>query len=78
MRRVGIFGGSFDPPHRAHYEIASLATERIPLDLLYFIPSYQAPLKGHRSYASPEHRAAMVELLAATRKGWEVHSYEIQ
>ena len=78
MRRVGIFGGSFDPPHRAHYEIASLATERVPLDLLYFVPSYKAPLKGHQSYASPEHRVAMVELLVVMRTGWEVCTYEIQ
>lgn len=58
--------------------MAALATERIPLDLLYFVPSYQAPLKGHQSFASPEHRVAMVELLAAMRPVWDVYTYEIQ
>lgn len=78
MRRVGIFGGSFDPPHRAHFEMALLATERVPLDLLYFIPSYQAPLKEHQPFTEPNHRVAMVKMLAGMRAGWAVHTYEIK
>jgi nicotinate-nucleotide adenylyltransferase len=78
MRRVGIFGGSFDPPHRAHIKMALLATERVPLDLLYFIPSYQAPLKEHQPLAAPEHRVAMLEQLTEMRAGWAVDNYEIK
>ncbi|MFC1548057.1 nicotinate (nicotinamide) nucleotide adenylyltransferase [Candidatus Neomarinimicrobiota bacterium] len=78
MRRVGIFGGSFDPPHRAHIKMALLATESIPLDLLYFIPSYQAPLKEHQPLAAPEHRVAMLEQLTGMQTGWSVHTYEIK
>ena len=78
MTRLGIFGGSFDPPHNAHLEIATLAMERIPLDTLYFIPSYQAPLKSHPPEAPARHRLAMVKLLAEMRTDWEVLTYEIE
>jgi nicotinate-nucleotide adenylyltransferase len=78
MRSVGIFGGSFDPPHTAHIQMALLATERIPLDFLYFIPSYQAPLKEHQPLAAPEHRVAMLEQLTGVRTDWAVHTYEIR
>lgn len=78
MTRLGIFGGSFDPPHNAHLEIATLAMERIPLDTLCFIPSYQAPLKSHPPQAPARHRLAMVKLLAEMRTDWEVLTYEIE
>lgn len=78
MTRLGIFGGSFDPPHNAHLEIATLAMEQIPLDTLYFIPSYQAPLKSHPPKAPARHRLAMVKLLAEMRTDWEVLTYEIE
>ena len=77
MKRIGIFGGSFDPPHRAHLEIATRATEQIPLDTLYFVPSYRSPLKGQPAVASAHHRMAMIQLLAGLRTEWQVLSYEI-
>jgi len=77
MTGLGIFGGSFDPPHNAHMDIATLATERIPLDTLYFVPSYQAPLKSQPPVASARHRLAMVTLLAQIRPGWQVLTYEL-
>ena len=78
MTSLGIFGGSFDPPHNAHLEIATLAMERIPLDTLYFVPSYQAPLKSHPPQAPARHRLAMVKLLAKMRTDWEVLAYEME
>ncbi len=78
MTRLGIYGGSFDPPHNAHLDIATLALERIPLDTLYFVPSYQAPLKSHPPQASAQHRLAMVKLVAEMRPDWGVLTYEIE
>ncbi len=77
MKRIGIFGGSFDPPHRAHLEMATRVTEQIPLDTLYFVPSYQSPLKPKPAVASAHHRMAMIQLLAGLRDEWQVLSYEI-
>lgn len=77
MTRLGLFGGSFDPPHNAHVEIATLAMELIPLGTLYFVPSYQAPLKSHPPRAPARHRLAMVTLLAEMRPDWQVLTYEV-
>ena len=77
MRRVGIFGGSFDPPHQAHKEIATLAISRVPLDKLYLVPAWRALLKDHAPMAAAEHRLAMVKLLAAELPGAEALTYEL-
>ncbi len=61
MKRIGIFGGAFDPPHRAHLVLAQLAVEALELDELYIIPTGQAWHKA-RTLSSPEHRLAMTQL----------------
>ncbi len=43
--RIGIFGGSFDPPHLGHLIVAESAIEELKLDLLYIIPTYLPPHK---------------------------------
>jgi nicotinate-nucleotide adenylyltransferase len=76
MRRVGIFGGSFDPPHNAHVDMALYATKQVPLDILYLVPSYRAPLKSHPPEALVRDRLVMVELMAEMRPEWKVLTYE--
>jgi nicotinate-nucleotide adenylyltransferase len=44
-KKVGIFGGSFDPPHRAHLEISKLAIKKLSLDLVYWCVTKKNPLK---------------------------------
>ena len=39
MKKIGILGGTFDPPHNAHYEIARRAIEQYQLESVIFIPS---------------------------------------
>ena len=46
MKQWGILGGSFDPPHKAHVEMANLATKQVPLDGLYLVPCYDALLSA--------------------------------
>ncbi|UCH09181.1 MAG: nicotinate (nicotinamide) nucleotide adenylyltransferase [Fidelibacterota bacterium] len=77
MRRIGLFGGSFDPPHNAHVEMARLATKEVPLDILFFVPAYEAPLKSHPPEARMQDRLAMVNIMAAMRPEWQVLTYEI-
>lgn len=58
--RLGIFGGSFDPPHIGHLLVAQDAIEALSLDQLMVVPAATQPLKQqHRT--SAVHRLAMVQ-----------------
>lgn len=74
---MGVFGGTFDPPHVGHLLLASDAVERLPLDLLVFVPAAQQPLKG-RAGAAPEDRLAMTRLLAADDPRFVVDPVEVE
>ena len=63
--RLGIFGGSFDPPHIGHLLTAGDAAERLRFDRVVFIPAAVQPLKAGRAYASAEHRLEMTRLMVA-------------
>lgn len=45
---MGIFGGTFDPPHNAHIKLARFAIRRLQLDCVYFVPAAIHALKKHR------------------------------
>jgi nicotinate-nucleotide adenylyltransferase len=61
VRRVGLFGGSFDPVHEAHLALAHAALDQLRLDELRWIPAGQ-PWQKARQLAPAEHREAMVRL----------------
>ena len=56
-----MFGGAFDPPHKAHVALAKTAIETLELDELRIIPTGQAWHKA-RSLSAPGHRLAMTRL----------------
>lgn len=58
--RIGMFGGAFDPPHRAHRALAEAAITQLGLDVLHILPTGQAWHKA-RSLTPAEHRVAMCE-----------------
>lgn len=57
--RIGLFGGSFDPPHRAHLALARTALAQLALDELRWLPAGRPWQKSHE-LASAEDRRAMV------------------
>jgi nicotinate-nucleotide adenylyltransferase len=61
-RRVGIFGGTFDPVHQGHLIMAAEALERLRLDELLFVPARRPSHKRSRGLAPIEHRIAMLRL----------------
>lgn len=63
MTRIGLFGGSFNPPHLAHLALARLARDSLQLDELRWLPAGQPWQKPEADLAPAEHRAAMVRLL---------------
>ncbi len=63
--KIGIFGGTFDPPHIGHLVIAEHALAQLCLDAVWFVPVGQPPHKpNHRITAAP-HRLAMTMLATA-------------
>ncbi|MEX1167502.1 MAG: nicotinate (nicotinamide) nucleotide adenylyltransferase [Hydrogenophaga sp.] len=59
--RIGVFGGSFDPPHVAHRALAEAALAQLDLDVLHILPTGQAWHKA-RPLSLAAHRLAMCEL----------------
>lgn len=75
--RIGLLGGSFDPPHTGHLLAASDAFEALVLDRLLFVPASTQPLKAGRAAASPEQRLAMARLLVGDDQRFDVDPIEV-
>jgi nicotinate-nucleotide adenylyltransferase len=74
--RLGIFGGSFDPPHLGHLLPVIDASESLGLDEVHFVPAAIQPFKVGRATASPAHRLAMTERLVAGVPGFSADPTE--
>lgn len=77
-RRVAFFGGSFDPVHNGHIEIARKLTALFELDEFVFIPAFHAPHKRSRKPVSPFHRFAMLSLVTAENEKLSVSTIELE
>ena len=75
--RLGIYGGSFDPPHLGHLLPVIDAAEQLELDGVRFVPAAIQPLKVGRASASPADRLAMTERLVQGIPGFSVDPAEI-
>ena len=76
--RVGLLGGTFDPPHVGHWLVAVDAFEALRLDRLVFVPAARQPLKQHREMAPPEARLAMVRAMAEGDPRFAVDPIEME
>ena len=61
-KKIGILGGSFDPIHQGHLNIAQSAYEEYHLDEVWFIPAGHSPNKNEKKMTPAETRAEMVSL----------------
>ena len=59
---VGLFGGSFSPPHNGHVRLAKLFRDAVCLDVLYVMPAGIAPHKAADAFGTPQARLAMTRL----------------
>ena len=75
--RLGIFGGTFDPPHTGHLLAASDAYEVMELDRLIFVPSARQPLKVGAVEGSPAQRLEMLRRMTRDDPRFEVDPVEI-
>jgi nicotinate-nucleotide adenylyltransferase len=77
VHRLGVFGGAFDPPHVAHFELARAAIDAFELDAIRIFPTGQAWHKS-RTLSAPEHRLAMAKLAFAALPQAIVDSRELE
>lgn len=77
MARIGLFGGSFNPIHSGHINLAVSVMEKLMLDKVIFIPSGLAPHKSSSEYADSADRLEMCRLATEEYENFEVSDYEI-
>ena len=76
LKKIGLFGGSFDPVHSAHVALAQVALTQLQLDAVRWVPAGQ-PWQKARALASPAHRAAMVQLAIADEPRFTLERCEL-
>lgn len=77
-RRIVLFGGTFDPIHLGHTEVASDAAKKINAGKVIFVPAKRSPLKGFSPRASDRDRLEMIALAIADKKNFEVSDFELK
>ena len=78
MKKIGLFGGSFDPVHLGHLLVAQAACEEAGLDRLYFIPAAQSPFKPGVTTAPAAERLRLLRLALAGKPNYEIDDQEIK
>jgi nicotinate-nucleotide adenylyltransferase len=76
--RIGILGGTFDPPHIGHLWLATLAADAIGLDRVLFMPAAQPPHKDHAAVTSASDRLLMTRLAVASDDALELTLIEME
>jgi nicotinate-nucleotide adenylyltransferase len=76
--KIGVFGGSFNPPHMGHLIVIEAVRDQLQLDKVIFIPAAQSPNKPDTLLAPASNRLEMTELAVRGNKGFEVSDIEIQ
>lgn len=70
---IVIFGGTFDPPHRAHVDLPA----QVPADRLIYIPAGQPPHKPGQIVSDADHRLAMLRIALRNRPRCEIDTIEL-
>lgn len=77
MKKIVIFGGTFDPVHIGHLKIYLVVKKQLHFDKFLVVPSKHPPLKNNQAYASAEDRFMMTKLLFGKYKDVKIERYEI-
>lgn len=77
-RRIGVFGGTFDPPHIGHLWLAALAAESVALDRVLFMPASQPPHKRKRGMTGAADRLLMTRLAIEGDPTFELTAIEME
>jgi len=77
-QRIGIYGGTFDPIHNGHLEVAEAILKAFALDRMLFVVSATPPHKRKQAIGSPFHRLAMAALATADSPQMFVSTIELE
>ena len=75
--KIAVFGGSFDPVHAEHVNIARAAAEKLETDKIIVVPAFVPPHKQGRNMAPAQDRLNMAKLAFAGIRNCEVSAYEL-
>ena len=78
MTRLGIYGGTFSPPHLGHVSAAEYFAREVSLDRLLIIPTALPPHKEAPDFMSSEHRLALCRLAFGRIPGAEISDLELR
>lgn len=78
MKKVGIFGGTFNPPHNGHLLMANEVLQSLQLAEIWFMPNQIPPHKQRRDIISAEHRFNMLQLAVNGNDAFRVESIELE
>jgi nicotinate-nucleotide adenylyltransferase len=76
-KRIAIYGGTFDPVHSGHLEIARRVLPLFAIDEFLFVPARVAPHKMGRDVTSALHRYAMLALATRTEPRLSISTFEL-
>lgn len=76
--RIGLFGGSFDPVHLGHLELAKAAKDEYKLDKIFFIPAKFPPHKLNKKLLSPAKRLGFLSAALKPFKAFKISRYELE
>ncbi|HKU73732.1 MAG TPA: nicotinate-nucleotide adenylyltransferase [Pyrinomonadaceae bacterium] len=77
QRRIALYGGTFDPVHVGHIEIARRVSQLFEIEKVVFIPAQMAPHKVGRDVTEPIHRYAMLALATQDDPQLSISSFEL-
>ncbi len=77
-RKIILFGGTFDPIHIAHTEVAAVSAKKIGAEIVFFIPAKKSPLKQPDPVASDNDRLQMIKLAIADNPHLDTSDYELR
>ena len=77
MKKIGLFGGSFNPPHKGHLHLAEVLHDALNLDEIDLIPARIPPHKSNTEYAPDSDRFAMCQLLAKEKNFLVANDFEL-
>lgn len=77
-KKVGLLGGTFNPPHVGHLIIAEQVRDQLGLEKILFLPSAESPHKREKKTIDSKHRLAMLEKTVMDNEAFEIDTIELQ